>query len=104
MRYCNEVIFMYSIVTRKNTGEETTAALRETDYTFEALISSHDYQLRRQCIARIDSVLLNKMLMSCQSGYEAFEILTSLGLGIDNVDAGESPLTWIHTIYLSIKD
>ena len=95
---------MYCIVPQKDPSDETAPSFRETNNSAHTLRTSHDFQIRRQCINRLKSSFLDNILRGVRSGKDASEIWQSLGFDIDTMDAAETPLTWAHVIYLSIDE
>lgn len=102
--YNRKVKLMNSVLRGKNISDKTAPSFREAYYSAIDLVHSHNFQIRTQLALRLRSQSLDVLLKSSRSGQESEALFKSLGLGISNLDAGETPLTWAHVLYLSLDE
>lgn len=93
---------MKSALLPENSFDKATTSFGQAQNLAEHKLLSHDQQLRKQCLARIANPGLNEILINSTNGIQAHRHLIKNKINVTNLDAGETPLTWIHALYLSI--
>lgn len=91
-------------MTSEESSHKATASLGQAQNLSEDNSLSHDQQLREQCCARIQNPLLDQAVRNSFNGTEAIHLYAEHDLKVTIINAGETPLTWAHVLYLSLRD